>query len=241
MTLTNPGNVWFRYLPIFRAETWELVRITIADLAPQIRSAVNVIELACVDEAPIECHLDTLLASREEMIGDVEAALAAKLHQRISVGGTAVIAHVHNPDDPTAIVMPNIRIIPRPIVLSGERAVSGESRTDFTDNGFLLRSFGVPYNLYYDIDVFAQNRQHKVEIYDFVLKTLAPRSELIVNGLPVPIELVNPMSEPITNQILSERTLLRFKVSAWQPSGTSIPARPPFREVIIEADSRAPA
>lgn len=241
MALTNPGNVWFRYLPVFRAEAWELVRITIADLAPQIRSAVNVIELACIDAAPIECNLDSLLASREEMVGDVEAALAAKLHERISVGGTAVIAHVHNPDDPTAIAMPNIRIIPRPILLNGERASSGESRTDFTENGFRLRPAGVPYDLYYDLDVFAQNRRHKVEIYDFLLETLAPRSELIVNGRPLPIELVNPISEPINNQILSERTVLRFKVSAWQPSGISIPARPPYREVIIEADTRAPA
>jgi len=241
MALNNPGNIWFRYLPAFRAEVWELVRVTIADLAPQIRSALNAIELTCVDGTPIECNLDTLLATREEMLNDVEVALAAKLHQRINVGGAAVIAHIHNPDDPAPVVMPNIRIIPRPIFLSTERAGSGESRTDFTDNAFRLRPIGIPYNLYYDIDVFAENRQHKAEIYDFVLKTLAPRNELIVNGQPVTVELVNALTEPIASQNLSERTLLRFKVSAWQPAGTSIPVRPPYREVIIEADSRAPA
>jgi hypothetical protein len=239
MGLADPANSWFRYLPVLRAEVWELVRVTIVDLALQVRSALNVVELACVDDASLECNLDTLLATREQMLGDVEAEMVLRLHRKISVGDTPVVARVHNPDDATPVPMPSIQIIPRVVLLSAERIPPGEIRTDFTDNAFRLRPASIPYNLYYDIDVFAQNRQHKAEIYEFVLRTFAPRSELVVNGGPLTIELVNTLTEPVGTQTLSDRTLLRFKIAAWQTGGTPIPAVRPHRDVSVEVASKA--
>ncbi|MCA1568376.1 MAG: hypothetical protein LC803_22560 [Acidobacteria bacterium] len=240
MPLADASNAWFRYLPAFRAEAWELVRVSIADLAPQVRGALSVLELASVDDASSECNLDGLLAAREQMLGDVETEMIARLHQRLSVGGAAVAARVHNPDDPAVAAMPYIQIIPRAIQLSAERSTSGETRTDFTENSFRLRPPSVPYDLYYDIDVFAQNRPHKAEIYEFVLKTLSPRSELIVNGMPLMVELINVIPEPRVALSLPDRTLLSFKVATWQTAGVSTPAVLPYRDVSIGVSAKAP-
>jgi hypothetical protein len=240
MPLADASNTWFRYLPAFRAEVWELVRVSIEDLAPQVRGALSVLELTCVDDAPSECNLDGLLATRELMLGDVETEMIALLHQRLSVGGAAVTARVHNPDDPASAAMPYIEIIPRAIQLSAERSTSGETRTDFMENSFRLRPASIPYDLYYDIDVFAQNRQHKAEIYEFVLRTLFPRSELIVNGIPLTLELINVTSEPRAAPLVTDRTLLSFKVATWQTVGVSTPAVQPYRDVSIAVSAKAP-
>jgi len=240
MPLADASNAWFRYVPAFRAEAWELVRVSIEDLAPQVRGALSVLELACVDDAVAECNLDGLIATREQMLGDVETEMVARLHQRLNFGGAAVAARMHNPDDPAAAAMPFIQIIPRAIQLSAERSASGETRTDFIENSFRLRPASIPYDLYYDIDVFAQNRQHKAEIYELVLKTLSPRSELIVNGMPLTVELINASPELRAAPLLPDRTLLSFKVATWQTVGVSTPAVQPYRDVSIAVSAKAP-
>ncbi|HEY3079209.1 MAG TPA: hypothetical protein VGM69_04820 [Chloroflexota bacterium] len=243
MGLADPANGWHRLVPIATANAWELVRLSLADLPAAVRSAVTTLQLRCVDAtAPFTLYLDDLLAVREELIADVDAALLARLHGRLTLGGAPVPALISHPENPPTAAIPSIRLTQYGIRLALERMRAVETRSDFTTNGFRTGAAGVPYELFYEIDVFADTRPDKARIAEFVLRTLnPPLGELLVNDVPLPIEwvAVEPM-DPI-NRGRGDRSLLHFKVLTRQETGTPQPARPPYSSIVVEADQATAA
>jgi hypothetical protein len=237
MNLQDAGNTWIRYLPVSQINSWEFVRLDINDLPVQIRSAVNLIQLRCIDATTaFTCYIDDVLAVREEMIGDVDNALLALLHQQVSIAGTTVPAFFVHPENPPTLGIPSIRITQYDIQYDSERTFSVQARSDFTPTVFRLRPRSIGYSLYYAIDVYADTRQHKAQVMEFVLRTLSPASYLFVNGTELPIEwmTISPLDD--TGKWRSDRELLYFKVLTRQDIGVAEQVAPPYKSISIEVD-----
>jgi len=87
----------------------------------------------------------------------------------------------------------------------------------------------------------ADTREHQTRILEFVLRELGPRGDLVVNGLPLPLDWVDVQLVDELGRRTIERATLRYRVMARQESGVSLPSTPPFQEIRIETDSHAPA
>lgn len=239
MSLQDPANHWVRYFQAPQAEEWQLVRLSLGDLPSQVRSAVNLVQLRCVDTTTaFTCYLNDVLAVHEEMIGDVDASLLEQLHQKVSIAGKSVPAFFMHPENPPQAVIPSICITQYDIQYSRERTTSVRARSDFTTTTFLERPMSIAYDLYYFIDVYADTREHKTQVMEFVLRTLSPSNVLIVNATEVPIEWVTiePLDE--TGKWRSDRELLYFKVATRQEIGIAAPVTPPYQAVTIEVDQK---
>ncbi len=239
MGIQHPNNKWSRSLAVPQASMWHLARLDLNDLPGEVRSAVNQVQLRCISSRAFTCYLDDVLAVREEMIADVDAALLALLHEQISINATAVPAFFVHPENPPTAVIPSIRITQYDIQYNGERTSPVQARSDYSGNGFRLRPASIAYELYYAIDVYADTRQHKAQILEFVLRTIAPYSVLLVNGTQVPIEwaTISPFDD--TGRFRSDRELLYFKVLTRQEVGRSEQATPPYQAVTITVDQPA--
>lgn len=222
----HADNGWVRNLPVFQAEQWELVRLSLRDLPAAIRSSVSLLQLRCVQVSqPFTCHLDDLLAVREAMLADVDEALLARLHEQVSVDGTPVVAHLAHPGvtEPDA---PFIRVRPTGLRLARERRQGGTQRSDFKGNGFALLPDVVGYDLFYDVTVQTASRAEEVQLLEFLLDNFSPRSYLLVHGGPLPIEHVEL-------EVPTDAFRLRLKVATARATGLPTPATPPFNEIII--------
>lgn len=234
-----PGNAWHRLLPVSSRSTWESVRLGLADLEPAVRGAVRVLQLRCVDAAtPFTCFLDDLIAVREEMMGDLEAALVARLHGKLSLGGVSVPAVVHAPGAPVSLPAPYLLITQYEIAWSDARTPATRARSDFTARGSLLRPPSVGWDLHYQLQVFAPDRPSQARMLEFLLRAMGPRGELVVNGWPLPYEMVSPPAEERLGGQRTERVALHYRVSARQEVGVAEPM-PSVQEPLIEADLRS--
>lgn len=240
-SLDDPANLWHRYLPADRASTWELIRLSLSDLAPAVRGSLSALQLRCLDATTtFTCVLDDLVAVREEMLSDVEAALLARLHERISVAGAPVPAFLHVPGA-TMPAPPHIRITHHHIAFADERTSSSPTRTDFSANRFALRPPSYGYNLHYQLEVVSANRSQHTAILEFILRELTPRGQLLVNNSLLPLEWVPVPAYNTDGAPLSDRALLHFRVLTYQEVGAAEPAIPPYHAVNIEIDQAQPA
>jgi hypothetical protein len=234
--LGNPANTWQRYLPISQARTWEPVRLSIGDLAAGIRSAISAVQIRSVQAAPFDCNVDDIVAVREAMIGDVDAALLGLLDGILVVNGVKVPAVLHPADATQA--RPYIGILQYDTAFSRDRTDSASPRGDFTDNGYVLRPQSNGYELFYQVTAIANDRAAQTQILEFILRTLTPRGQLMVNDLPLPMEAV--FVTPI-DQIGGHRTdqiPLFYKISTRQEvgSGTVVTAA---KTTIVSTDFMA--
>ncbi|MBI4671157.1 MAG: hypothetical protein HY741_05760 [Chloroflexi bacterium] len=244
MDLNAPGNTWVRLIPIAQANTWELAQFSLQDLPSAIRSAVNVIQLRCVDASvPFTFHLDDLLAVRHEMIGDVDAALLARLDKQLTLNGTPAPAVIYSPPDkPANTPTPHLRITHFDLRFAEERTLYSQARSDYTATGFRLRPFSAAYDLSYEIAAVADSRAEQTRLLEFVLAAFVPYGTLLVNGIQLPIECVNVASDDLIGGSYNGNVLLHFVVRTYQArSGAGEPATPPFNEVSIALDQPTPA
>lgn len=223
----HAGNSWVRSLPVFQAEEWELVRLSLRDLPAAIRSAVTRLHLRCIEASqPFTCHLDDLLAVREAMIADVDEALWGSLHEQVSVEGTPIAAVLAHPglSEPEA---PFIRVRHTGLRLARNRRQGGGQRSDFRGNTFALLPDAIGYDLFYEVTLHTSSRAEEVQLLEFLLDRFSPRSYLLVNGTLLPIEHIEPEGMP------ANEPHLRLKVATARASGLPTPATPPFNEIII--------
>ncbi|MBZ4373791.1 hypothetical protein [Corallococcus sp. AS-1-6] len=207
------SNTWNRFLPVAQASTWELHRLSLDDLAPATRSAVVTLQLRCVAEGPFTCCLDDVLAVRDEMVSDVEAALLERLHNVLVVEGSPVPAEVHSPDvAPPA--KPYLRVTPLGVEPSDARTPSTTVRSDFSSTGFRTRPAGFAYDLWYQVEAFASSRADEARLLDFALQRLPPRGDLLVNGAPIPLEMRTLPATELIGGSRGERVGLVYRVLA---------------------------
>ena len=242
MGLADPGNTWRRFLPVYQTGTWELIRLSLSDLPTPVRSAVNLMQLRCVDASvSFVCYLDDVLAVREEMVGDVDAALLARLDKQLTLSGTQVPALFYLPETPTVTPLPYIRLTQYDIEFADERTSNSLVRSDFSPNAYRLHSAGFAYYLYYEIDVLTDTRAHQARILEFILQMLPPRGELLVNSIPLLLDSIAVEALDVFGRRITDRTLLHYRVSTRQESPLqTTPVRPPYQDVIIAPDFKVP-
>ncbi len=228
------ANTWARFLPLSTPGSWELLRLSLQDLAGDVRSATTTLEIRCVaSPVAFTVHLDDLIAVRAELVADADAGLLDRLHNRFRLGGADVPAFVANPDTPEP-ALPHIRITPYGL----RRAVHGqngvERRADYVNGGHALLPPAVGYELYYEIEGRAATHADTARLFDFVLRTLAPWSHLLINDVQHRIEMLDFPLHESDGPGRAERLLLRFKLYSRLETGAAQPARTPYNEVIID-------
>jgi hypothetical protein len=240
MALSDPGNTWQRYLPVSQTGRWETVRLTIADLPAAVRGALSILQLRCTDASTaFNCHLDDIIAVREAMIGDVDAALQAGLNSILSVGGNTIPAVLHPANGVLTATPPYIQILHYDAVYSRDRTDSAPARVDFTNQGYSLVPPANAFELYYQVTAVANDRPTQATMLEFVLRTLPPRGMLLVNGTPLPFETI--FVQPI-NRLGGSRNdqiPLFYKISTRQQSGPTTLVTP-AKTVSVNTDFESP-
>lgn len=247
-----PGNTWRRLVPITQANSWELVRCSLADLPAQVRSGLSTVELRFVEaSAPFAVVVDDLSAVHEEMIGDVEGALIDRLHGRLTLAGKTVPALLANaagqvpgtgtggggPPD-TYLTVTCYQIQPWDLRQNAQRA-----RRDYVpQGGYAIAPAIQHWALTYRIDAVAPDRITESRLLDFVLRTLSSSSDLVVGSYPLQITFL-PVSPVERGQARpadsgSARAALFYQVIARQELGAPEAVRS-ASQVVLAADYRA--
>jgi hypothetical protein len=217
----DPGNPWRRLVAMYSSGSLEIVRFSILDLPPSVRSALTRVQIRCTaDGAPFTANLASLIAVREEMLGDVDAALKAKLHEQTEIKGALVPAYLHPGSGNLSATPPYFEILNFDVGFNSERTESARPRGDFTGNDYSLRPKSFAYELYYQIAAVADDRASKAQMIELALRVLEPRGALLVNGYALPMEMI---AVPPLERIGGARTneiQLHFRVSTRQEIGT---------------------
>jgi hypothetical protein len=100
----GPGETHRWLLPINQNGKWEQRRIGIGN---ERRTAIGGFRLTCLTDLPFICHVDELLAVNEDMVADVEEALARRLDQQIALpSATNVLLAESAAVNDTQVVVP---------------------------------------------------------------------------------------------------------------------------------------
>lgn len=241
VAMGTAANIWHRELPVTQAATWQLVKVSVGDLAPAVRSATSAIQIGCVDaSAPFRCNVAALTAVRERLLLDLDIALVARLSDQAVLAGVSVPAFVDQPGSTTAQPTPSIRITNYDVQSADARSPSGPSRSDYRNGTFDLRPRRRAYDVLYEVDVLASTRGDADLLYELVLTQLGPSSELLVNGVPQLVEM-----EPLPTFIGWQRPdhlLLRFRLhSSCAEPGTAQQVSAVSQDVTLNADTLVPA
>ena len=237
--LDDPANTWARYLPASKPGVWEPVRLTVGDLPAAIRGAVTRMRIRCVaDSRPFRWYVDDILAVRERMIADVDAALVARLHNLLTIGGNAVPAVMHPAGGALDQDAPFFHLTHYDIVCSRERASAARPRGDFAEDGYSLRPPSNAYELYYQITAEADDRASQSQMLEFALRALPPFGDLSVNGFLLPIESATVPPFDQVGKLQTDSIPLFYKVLTRQEVGTPDIVSP-VQAVTIGGDLRA--
>ncbi|MBG0831241.1 hypothetical protein HS041_26180 [Planomonospora sp. ID67723] len=211
--IASAANRWHRYVPVADPGSPQRVLFSLDDLPASVRTACSAIRITFLD-APASVRLTPPAAVRPQLLADVDAALLARLDDRLSLGGTPVRAVLQVARDQAK---PYLLLVNHSIEHALTRVPGEEIRTDFTRNGFVVRSAGVPYDLGYRIEVVAERREEVAALLEFVLAELGPGSTLRVGGVEFPVDWPAPWERLLdgTGEALrEERTSLLISIPA---------------------------
>jgi len=240
LPLNAPNNQWQRYLPVPAIDDWEPVRLTLGDLPAAVRSGLTTIQLRCADASKaFNCNIDDIIAVRDAMIGDVDAALQASLNNILSVSGVKIPAVLHPANGVQSQARPYIEILQYDALYSRERTDSALPRGDFTDQGYSMRPPSNAYELYYQVTAVANDRPTQSAMLEFILRTLPQRGQLEVNGQALPRETVYVQPIDQIGGFRTDQIPLFYKISTRQEVGLSTLVQP-TKTVIVNTDFQAP-
>jgi hypothetical protein len=221
------GNTWYRRIPV-DAGNWSVVRISLSDLPPALRSAVTVAQLQCIDATQaFSLNIDQVLAVRPGMIADLEEALLSKLNQQFSLSGALVPAQLILAGGTWPGTTPAIAIVPLDIRNCDERSVGTPLRCDFVADGYRVRPGPTAFEATYAIEAIAADRIEQAMLMDFLLRAFPLRGTLRVAAHQWSIETQAPPAfeqDPLLNPAPRQR--LYCRVLAWQDSEAVSSVRP---------------
>jgi hypothetical protein len=234
--LSDPGNQWHRLLPVSRAHTWEVVRLSIDDLHPGIASGLSAIQLRCVDaDLPFTAYLDDLIALTPQMLADADRAIEDRL-AGITVGGEPAPAVVRAPAQP-APAGPAVDIVHIDVRYAPDRVRDVARPRDFTSEGARLVPPGAPYDIDYAVTAVAGSRDAQAALIEAVLDRVAPTDELVVAGDRLPVELVWIARRDRRRTEPGDVPVLHFRVGVRGAATGGQPIRD-VRELLLIADQR---
>jgi hypothetical protein len=195
------GGPWQRLVPVSSRDGWELKTLWLGDMPSALRQAVAVLRLRSLDRTvAFRAAVDDLVATRPEPLADTDAALLRRFDKAFSVvvagASTKVPAVVSVPDNPPTETPPYILIIPWKVLPLGRPAVARDIVDNHTAGGAFVRPPPGAVQLEYAVDVVADERQHKNEVLERILDSVARRPRIIVDN--VPVELVGFDRDSVT-------------------------------------------
>lgn len=229
MPIQAPGNDWHRRIPIANAGQWDVVRVSLSDLPAPVRDAVTAVRLQCIDAGrAFTLAIDEVLAVRPAMVVDLEQALHAQLHERVSLAGTPVPAALVTAGGAWPAATPCIAIVPLDVRHLTERSGGAAQRCDFVADGYRLRPSPVPYEAVYAIEPVATARADQAVLMDFLLRTIAPLGVLRVAANAWSIEALPPPAvvEQDPNLTPAPRQRLYCRVLAWRDTDAPSSVQP---------------
>jgi hypothetical protein len=245
--LDAAANTWRRLLPVEDADRWQPVLLALADLPEPVRAGVDRLRLRVVGRDPWQVQLAALAGLRQELLGDVERALVARLDQVVQIGGNGVRAVVA--PDAAPPNQPHVRLRPVAVRPAPERARFGEIRTDFTGAGaaagaaagaggaataFDLRPAPEPVDLDYAVDAVAAARADQRTLVEMIVAELPTTGVLVVGDRPLTCEWTGPMVPEGEPPVPSAPIRIATARSRPAPPEQAVP---PFHSVTVEADS----
>lgn len=239
-TIGSPPNPWHRLIPVPVPGSWQPVTVSLDDLPPAVRGAVNRVRFTCLQtDVPFALDLGAIVAIREEMLRDLDEAIATRLGGRLQIDGAPVPA-VHVPAAAAPPDPPFFRILNQAIRPVLERSSPSGTRTDYTQTGFSIRPPATVYDVLYRIEAVAEDRPTVAAMTEFVLAELAPVATLIANHRPHRVEWTQGPAE--SEGAAATPSAVHVKVTATQRSlGAPERGVPPFNEIAVEVDHRASA
>jgi hypothetical protein len=242
------GNDWHRFIDIATPGTWQQVPLALGDLAPQVRQGVTTVRLTCVDATTAwALDLDRIIAVREELLADTDAAVRARLHNRLQLGGTSVPAVLA----PTASTpaAPHFRLGNYDVRPDLGRSPGAQRRTDHTRSGFALRPPSEPFTVYYALEAVTDERAQAAALLDFAVAEFVPTATIESGARVVTVDWVDaPLWTPppgtaavptLPPAASLERPVLHLRVSTGRsPAGAAEPAVPVFNVVDVEVEQR---
>ncbi|MGO8833606.1 MAG: hypothetical protein ACLQE9_12450 [Roseiarcus sp.] len=233
--IASAGNLYFRQLPVAQTGVFDVARLSLADLAPSVRSAINRLELRVAGNLSFNCNLEFLGAARDQMLADVDAALLNLLNGRLTVGAAAVPAVLHPANGTLTQARPYFQILHLDTIFSNERTEANRSVGDYAGTKSSVRPRAFAFELLYQVTAVADDRATQAAMLDFALQTLPTRGSLFVNGYLLPAEMV---FVPPRERIGAERTdevPLFYRISTRQETGapTSVV---PTTGVVMQGD-----
>jgi hypothetical protein len=164
------------------------------------------------------------------VLTDVDAALLQRLDGVLEIEGEGVPAVIVPAVAPTP---PFLRLSHDEVRPAPERARTGQARTDFSDDGFVLRDAPTPFDVAYTIEAVADERADAARMLEFAIDALGSPPRLLAGGLPLGGDWIEPDPE-------GPQPALRLRLAAWRRApGARRAAIPPFNEVAVEVDQNA--
>lgn len=235
LAIDAPMNTWHRLLPVAKSNTWEPLRVTLEDLPTTVRSAMSSIQVRVLDgTTPVVLDLAGLAAVLPEMIVDVDAALYALLDRGVAIGGTPVPAVLAISGGAAPTNRPCILITMYDVRPARERT-GPPVRCDYTATGYQIRPQSPCYDLYYAIEVLADDREEQAAILTFVLNALPPQDTLDVAAEVAPVEQLTPPPLERMGSSYSNQVILHYRVSSTLDRSSAQLVRP-VRNVLLEVE-----
>jgi hypothetical protein len=231
------GESWQRLLPVKQRQIWELHRLWLGDMPETLRQSVNVLRLSSfsLDRAKTPpafiATIGDLLATRLEVLKDVDGALLARLDKQFQVKvpekWLSLPAVVVMPESGQQEAKPYIRITPWSIQPNGERGGSGDLVDNYTvQNISQANRFGAytrppPWlvQVEYAIEVIAVDRSQVTLVLGAILSSFSRNPFLIANGEPWALTPFKPSPEESANLVSSGRTPLFYRIATQVETG----------------------
>jgi hypothetical protein len=237
LSVTDPSNTWHRYFPVDQVNAWDTIRLSLDDLASAVRSSMSVIQLRVVDASTgFTCHVQDVIAVRDEMLGDIDQALHSRLDARVSLSGTPVPAVLHPANGTLSTAPPYIEIMHFDTYFSRERTQSARPRGDYTDTGYSIRPPSNAYDVFYQIRAAANDRASQSKMLEFVLRTIPPRGEIFVANYPLQIESVFVTPLDWVGGFRTDEVPIFYRIQTRQEVGASTRVTS-VRSVVVTTDA----
>jgi hypothetical protein len=227
------GNAWHRFIDVATRGEWQQVPLALADLAPQVRESVTTIRLTCVDATSAwTLDLDRIIAVREEMLADADAALVARLHEGVRVDGIdapAIVAPTANPPAGPHLCLTNYDVQP-----ALARSLGAGRRTDHTRSGFSLRPPVEPFDVYYAVEGIGPERAQVATMLDFALAQFGHTTTVESGARIVRVESV----DRLRSDVPPDRPVLRLRVTTGRTPAAAPERAVPIVDVHVEVEQR---
>ena len=202
---TTEDPVWYRLIPVHRANSWDLVRLWIEDMPASLRSNIASLSIEATMAQNFTALFFNFIACSPNAIADAEQSLNERYHNLFTIltesGADQVDAIVQQTS--TGIGTPAIHFSPVSISEIAIKEQLGTLETDnFTFDGAHTHSLMSSLRLEYAVDAITAARSEAAEIITLFVSHIINNRTILVAGRRVNLKVFEPRTE-IRREFLS--------------------------------------